>query len=451
MIDIKSYLNLEMKIKGLDEDKVYGIPIWRLVKTQFRWDVRKSRPFTVSPKIEPLSIINNYFKSLWSLTKVLLFGSRKKFLFFPHPRLFFVDEKYLDRLSDPLIDFSGITDYLILERNQNGVHKRPRYHNERIIYLDFIDINARLFSILLSGLIHLKYHKQIDSLYSKLNNTLTINSSRYKALFASKITQFILSRWMVAPVLRKLNPEVVFFAPRGTYDYAETYCKKMGAISVELQHGIVLSESDLYTTQCYNREYDPDYFFVFGSSNIGKQYGIPVERVLNIGFPYKNYIRNLPQKQYASNITLVASEPEITDKIVESLIDIVCKYSQYEFHIRLHPQEVFSKKNYERIIHYPQIKVVDNRIESFCAISQYKNVMGEQSSVLFEAMSLNKKVARLNYCGLKSTNTAMLHGGTLINSADDFHKFMISSYETKWDSDDIYSDFQSETLKNLVK
>ncbi|MBD5583666.1 MAG: hypothetical protein HDQ88_01085, partial [Clostridia bacterium] len=435
----------------LDEDKIYGVPLWRLVKTQFRWHVRDSRPFTVSPQINIWDLFKNYFKSFGALTRILLFNHRIKALFFPHPRLFLVDNAYLERLSDPLIDSSGITEYLIFERNQNGTHKRPRYHESKVIYLDFIDINVYILSIFFKPLFQLVYLKKINSLYTKLNETFGIDSKRYKSLFASKITEFILSRLMIAPILKKINPDVVFFSPRGTYDYAVSYCKKNGSITVELQHGIVLTDSDLYTSKSYNKEYDPDYFFVFGNSNVGEQYGMPIERVLNIGFPFKDYIKNIHKKHFAPNITLVISEPEITDKIIAILIDIIKKYPEYEFHIRCHPQEVFSEDHYSKIKKYPQIKVVENKTESFYAISQYENVMGEQSSVLFEAMSLNKKVARINYGGLKATNTEKLYGGHVISSADDYHEFMVSPYNNELDSKDVYSDFQEDTFKKVLE
>ena len=81
-------------------------------------------------------------------------------------------------------------------------------------------------------------------------------------------------------------------------------------------------------------------------------------------------------------------------------------------------------------------------MESFRAISQYQVVVGDISSVLFEAMSLHKKIARLNYGGLKAIETEQLHGGTIINCADDYHRFMTEPYSDYNDSKDIYSDYQ---------
>lgn len=451
MMDLEEYLRIELSIPNLDEEVVHGVPIWRLARTQFRWMVRDSRPFTVSPNIKLSEFVVNYIKSFWSFIKIFFFGKHISAVFFPHPRLFYVDDIYLERLSDPLIDSWGIDDYVIMERHQNGIHKRPRYHQSNLIYLDYIDSTVRMLSVVFKPFFKRTYGKEVNSLYSKLDSVLHLEDDKYKALFVNVITNYVLSRCLVAPIMRKLKPNLVFFSPRGTFDYATTYCKQHGSTIIELQHGIVIGKTVLYTSNSYNRDYDPDYFFVFGPSNIGTQYGMPINRVKNIGYPYKDYLKERNTVSYQENVGLVASEPGITGQIIEVLIDIVSKYPQYEFHIRCHPQERFSEKHYNMISNYPQIKVVDNHLESFCAISQYKVVVGEISSVLFEAMSLHKKVARLNYGGLKATETELLHGGTVINCAEDYHRFMTEAYSDENDSKDVYSDYQPDTIKSIIK
>lgn len=452
MRDLKEYLQIELTIPDLDEGKVLGVPIWRLVRTQFRWKVRDARPFTVSPNIKLGELVFNSWKSFWGLTRLAFFGKKTSILFFPHPRLFYVDGKYLERVSDPLIDAGRLNNYLIFERNQNGIHKRPRYHDTNVIYLDFIDVAVRMLSSFVRPTIKRRYGNEVNSLYDKLDAALNLKSeSEYKELFVGTITNYLISRRLIAPILKKLKPQVVFFAPKGTFDYATCYCKHNGATTIELQHGIVLRESDLYTSRSYNPDYDPDYFLVFGKANIGTQYGMPLNRVLNMGFPYKNFLDGRNNETFNQNTALVASEMEISDKIINVLIDIVKKYPQYSFHIRCHPQERLTNAHYEKIANFPQIRVVDNHMESFCALSQYCVVVGEMSSVLFEAMSLHKRVARLNYGGLNAVETELLHGGTIIYSADDYHRFMSYPYSDTNDSKEVYSDYNSSIFQTIMK
>ena len=52
MTDFEEYLLLEQKVKGVGDPTIDGVPIWKLVRTQFRWKYRNTRPFTVSPNIQ---------------------------------------------------------------------------------------------------------------------------------------------------------------------------------------------------------------------------------------------------------------------------------------------------------------------------------------------------------------------------------------------------------------
>lgn len=447
MTDFEDYLLLEQQVNDIGKPTIYGVPLWKLVRTQFRWKYRDTRPFTVNPNIQFWEIVRNFLVSLIGITKLLICRKKYDNVFFPHPRLFFVNGKYMERFSDSLIESAGIQNSsIIFERHQNGIHKRPRFHSNIVVYLDLIDILTMIFSPLVKKRIIKKHKDSVFELYRKLDDAFHLNDTSYIDLFNSIVTQFVISKWLIKPVLSSVSPKRVFFAPRGTYNYAISLCKEKRITTIEMEHGIVLDKSDLYTGE-YDIRIDPDYFLVFGADNIGNQYGIPLNRVVNVGFPFKDYIQNVNHITFEDNVSIVISEPEITDKIIAVLIDIVKLYPQYVFHIRCHPQERLSKEQLDRIKEYDTIIVVDNTIESFSAINHYKTVIGEISSVLFEAMSLHKKVGRLNFGGLVSRETEQLHGGIIINSPQEFDLFMKSLYSDESDSKDLYSDFQPDVLK----
>lgn len=447
MTDFEEYLLLEQKVKGVGDPTIDGVPIWKLVRTQFRWKYRNTRPFTVSPNIQIWTVVKNSCASLVGLIRILCGRKKYENVFFPHPRLFFVNGKYMERFSDSLIEspsFQGNT--IILERHQNGIHKQPRYHSELVVYLDMIDNLTKVLKPIVKIWVRKKYKNPVHDLYETLDYTFHLNDKSYIGLFYNIVTQFIVSRWLIKPVIKCISPQRVFFAPRGTYDYAVSLCKKAGITAIELEHGIVLGKTDLYTGS-YDDRIDPDYFFVFGADNVGEQYGIPMDRVVNVGFPFKNHVYGNNHVAFGEEVSLVISEPRITDRVINVLIDIIRIYPMYVFHIRCHPQERLSTDQLDRISEYENIKVVDNTIESFTALVQYQTVIGEISSVLFEAMSLHKKVGRLNFGGLVSKETESLHGGTIINSPQDFDDFMKSPYSGENDSKELYSDFQPEALR----
>ena len=144
---------------------------------------------------------------------------------------------------------------------------------------------------------------------------------------------------------------------------------------------------------------------------------------------------------------MAISEPHISQVFVSTLILIAEAYPQYIIHIRCHPQEKLAKNTLERISIFDNIKIVDNTCESFCTLSQYTSIIGENSSVLYEAMSLHKKVGRLNFNGLKVIESAIIHGGFKINSVEDFNTFMSQPYNDENDSKDVYSDFNIDAIK----
>lgn len=444
------YLEKEYSIEGIDTISVDGFPLWRIVRTTFRRHYLGLITTTVKPQISGINLICNNVRSLVGFLKIIINKPRINNVFFPHPRLFYVNNKYMERLSDPIIDYSGIgNDYIILERHQNGTHHRPRYHADKVVYLDVIDSLCKLLAIFFKRYYYRKFKIEVEALLEKLKHEYQIDENRYRNEFVSLLTDFMLIRHLTTPLLRYLKPKRVFFAPRTTFCHVIDFCKKYGVTAIELQHGITIGETTLYSGP-FNNKADPDYFLVFGKSNIGEQYAMPLDRVRNIGFPFKNFIKDIGLPTYSSNIILVVSEPSISDKLVCALEILGSMYPTCEFHIRCHPQEIMTKNLLNRIHAMQNVKIVSNGVESFCALSQYTHVVGENSSVLYEAMSLGKKVARLNFAGLQVRQSALIHGGTILDSPKDFYKFLNEDYFSERDTKDLYSDFQIETFNSIL-
>lgn len=447
---IQDYLEQENKLPQLDNVEVNGVPVWRIVRTKFRWEMISGRPFTVGKNFQLGVQLRNNHRSFVGLTRLML--SRKKIstIFFPHPRLYLVDGQYVERMSDPLIDYSAIReDYLILERHQNGLHREPRIHSDHVVFMDFIDNVSRTINPFTKILYKRKYGKAAKHLITILETEYQFDHAKMRGVFIDTLSFFFAQKAMISPVLRHLAPKQVFVAPRQTYQYVIANCKQLGIRTIELQHGVTVGETELYSGSYYGR-IDPDYFCVFGKANVGPQFGIPIEKVVNTGFPYKNYVQSLGLQKFGPQVILVISEPEISTKVVDLLTSFVDYHPDFIFHIRCHPQEKFSAELVERIKGYKQIMVVDNTLESFCALSQYECVIGENSTVMYEAMSMGKKVGRLNYGGFCVKETDLIHGGTKINSHDELIKFVEYPYSDEQDSKDVYSDFDEHALNSIL-
>ena len=85
------------------------------------------------------------------------------------------------------------------------------------------------------------------------------------------------------------------------------------------------------------------------------------------------------------------------------------------------------------------------------AILPYNFVIGENSSVLYESLSLGKKVGRINCNGLNAIayDAANSDGFYYINDIEDFSHFMDATVINTGKLQ-IYSDFNSNLFNSLI-
>lgn len=448
-MDLHQYLEIENRIKSLDNICILkNVPLWRILRRDFRVHYLKSIPKTIKKNISIKNIAINCCKSFISYIRIVISQSKVDNLIFPHPRLFLVNGEYIERLSDPLIDYTDIQkSFLIIERNQNGIHKTPRKHIENVVYSDFIDGLAIIFKYLFYPIYKIKYNKKIEELYSTLSSSFYINKKSFMKQACMNLSLYLLSYHLYSSILSILSPKRVFVAPRETYNFIVTICKKKGIKTYELQHGITYGESELYSGS-YSPAIDTDYFLAFGQSSITKNFGMPLNRLINIGFAYKQYVQDLAGVIPSKNKVLLISEPHISLMIIDIALLFSKECPNYKFDIRCHPQECITDKDKKRLKD-TNVSIVDNTIESFLAISEYGFVIGENSSSVFEAAALDKKVGRLNFNGFHSIMYGDYDVGTLINSVSDFIIFLSSPKKNNHNINNIYSDFKSEIVNSL--
>ena len=448
-LSLNEYLNKEERLMSLDNFKIFGnIPIWRIVRTRIRGEILNQVNKTVGVKIS-FGLLYNVVLSFIELLMILLRRKHYDNLIFPHPRLFKIDEIYVERLTDPIIDYSDIgKSYIIFERWQNGVHKKPRIHSENCIYWDFVPFISLSISKIFRNHIVKKYRGQINGLISELSKEFEIND-KIKSIIDFELSCFIVSYVITAPILKACSSKRIFVAPRVTFDYIIALAKKYGIASYELQHGITLGPTSLYSGK-YNNSIDPDYFLTFGIGNVSEYFGIPIDRIINIGYAFGNYIKgHMKDSDIKNNRILIISEPRITDSLLKVMLLLVERYPTWDFDFRCHPQEALNNKQKAIIESCSNLHEVSNDEESFSTISKYPVIIGENSSVLFEALFLGKKVGRLNFNGLKVNTDSFIQGGFIINTIDEFELFINTLRINKQSSQTLYSEFQPEVVNQL--
>jgi len=455
--DILKRLIIEEYETEINDYKVIGIPIWRILRFKFRTQYLKS-VCGFEYQTKPLSInINKVLKnSLSSLIGFLKILFSKKYrvdnLFFAFPRLQKWEDMYFDKFTDPVISRSALADnFLIFQRPLGFNQFNPRLNARRTIHTDFIEVFSRIMGILIIPLVFLFFYYKIINIKKTATKIYLLPKIKLKSI-AFAISIFVVNYTIYKILFLIIKPKQVFLVDREIFFPVIKVCKKLGIKTYELQHGITVGETPLYSGH-YDPSIDPDFFLVFGDVWIGKQFGIPIEKIINIGWAYKSMRTKLKPINISKyeNAVLVISSPHITDKILSITIDLAKDYPNQFFHIRLHPQEALNNVQEKFIYNLPNIKLVDNLIDSSIALMSYTYIIGENSSVLYEALSLGKLVGILCYGGIISESTIFESRLPFVylKERSDFKIFLQTTSSDSAELEKVYSNFKDNILNEI--
>lgn len=451
--EFQRLLKLELD-NDLNSIKIDGIPLWRVIRFSTRTGYLKRKNIYTNRskkiKINIKQLLCNYWQSRQQLKRFIRSNIHVKNIVFAFPRLTKVDENlYLDRFTDPVIQKTDIkNNYIIFQRNLSGERLTPRIDEEKVIYIEYIDYSIKLYSILLLPKAIFKYRNQIELLFNSAKNIFELSKKDKINMYIS-INAFFIAQNYYRKIFRKLKPSNVFTVNRSVFAPVIASCNKMDIKTFEFQHGVTLNDTVLYSG-VYNKIIDPNFFLAFGENSEAKCFYIPESKFVNIGFAFFSFLKEEKLKKTGdiSNILFVSS-PNITDKLLLLLEKVVKNLTMSNFVIRLHPQEELSQEQYNIIGRYNNLTIDDNSIDSFLSLLNCDKVIGDKSTVLFEALSLNKSVAKLNYGGFNNT-FQQDDGFTYINSIEELLGF-IEHKETPQIRDKTYSNFKQNKLNILVK
>jgi hypothetical protein len=385
---------------------------------------------------------------------LLLFRKPVENIVFAFPRLQKKNATYFDKFTDPLIELSELkNNYLIFQRPESGLHYKPRRNSAKEKYTDFIETTSKLASLFLFPFVMMIRFKALMTIYRNGKRVFGL-STKDLFLMAYKITIFTVQYIIYRRLLKSLRPKNVFVVNRALHYPVIVAAHKMNIASYELQHGVTHTWTVLYSGK-YDPVIDPDYFLAFGQKWIGKQYGIPLDKMINIGWAYSDLIHiEMDKIDLYKNRVLVISVPGISPQIVAATILLAKVYEKTTFDLRLHPQEQLSREEENKIQQQTNVILVDNTEESTQTLMRYKYVLGVMSSVLFEALSLQKNVRIINFEPLKGEQYT---GQTSkyfekINSVSDFQVFINDDNpSSEKNGNTYYSQFDVKKFNELVR
>lgn len=451
------FLSLEKELK-IEDIKYDNFALWRLYRFRYRQKYLKKHIEDFSSNTQkremkkwiPL-LIRRYLISFFQCLKLLVSGKQYDNIVFAFPRLQKIgSDLYMDKFTDPVIDNSSIGKSVrVFQMSSRTVYDGERWEKGRVVNNEFITLTSMLISLFLWPLFTIPDYAKVWSLHRKLRNVLDLRCKDF-IRNCYILSSFKIQSRIYRSVFKRLNSKNVFVVDRMIYLPQIYAAHKCGNLVLEFQHGITIGETELYSG-AYDRQIDPDIFLTFGETCKTKYFNIPSEQIVNIGFAYKQITDTLSaQQQRPENSVLIVSSPEISEKIINVARKLATRYKDYNFYIRCHPQEKLTQVQENIIGGYSNLYLDDNTIDSYVVLKSCKHIIGENSSVLFEALNLGKNVGRLNFDGFAplkfySQNDNFYY----LNSEEDFIEFIMRKLPERGSS--IYDDFNPQYLEDLCK
>lgn len=450
---LNKVLSLEEEL-NLYDFEINSIKLWILYRTPYRY--RYVSRVTGVPSItnregsrsKTINKLFKLYKSVVFLIKVLLKHKKNDNIVFPFARLQYSQEEIFDKFTDPVIDASNIKDSVcIINKFTKQVYDNKRRHFNAVFPVDFLYlltyILLPIYSIyhILSGncfLLLTLYRRARSLFFLSYKDLLLMNYIYMKFRIMSLFYTFL---------FRRMGARRVFGVARRDFFDAIYSAHKLGIPVFEFQHGVTHGNTEYYSGRRCDL-LDPDFFLAFGELWNGSQFGIDPSRIINIGWAYKEEIR-LSQNEVIPFSVLFISSPEITHKILKTAEEFACTFPQYRCFIRCHPFEKYSKEQMHIVESTPNLFMDDNSIDSLMALCKYQFIVGENSSVVYEALSLGKIVGRLCYNGIESVhdNIGIDDGFVYIYGIEDFSKMLSANRKT--DGNLAYSSFKREVVNKL--
>lgn len=442
---------------GCFDVKIDGISLYQFIKRGVRTWIMHCRGYEIGYKLPTASKWKrrkNIFRSLLQLIIVLI--SRKKYdnFIYSFSRTEKVNGKYVEKFTDPLIDYSNIgKSYIIFEPDFCGEHRRPRLHSGKIVYADSIAWLAKLIAqyklrkrddLFLSKWEELK--QTIESSFPETDLSKT-NYKRYvvEGYYVTKIYQLIFKYLGIKNFISPTRPAHLFLIPAA---------KKENVKVFELQHGLCYDLTNRTYGGYMDPMFTPDYFLSFGEIQNAIFYGIDEKNVVNIGWAFKKYLDKIAKKRDSGRDVLVISDGVLQDfqkKLLDAILLLAKLNRDVKFSYRPHPEEILSHQQIEQIKTNPNISINDKSENLFVTLASFTYVIGTNSSGMYDALDMKKKVGKLAMCGLTPFYSQLEDKNYFyeISNNESFVSFMNSPINEK-PLREHYSMFNSKLLNDLI-
>lgn len=457
-------------ICGCYETRIKNIVVFNYIKRYLRYSElnrlqktssnskrqSKRKQFTTNQVTNSFKLFFVYASSaIVSLCHILkLLFNRKQIdnLVFAFCRVDKLNGTFMDKFTDPLIDYSKLGEsYIIFDKGKQGKHNHPRKHSDRVYYTDGIQITAKIISIIGTSIFFKLYEENFNNLY------LSITKAYPKTPFTKKtiiriVFFYYLQTLIYYKVLKFLGIRKLFAPSRADFLPIIPSAKLLGIKVYELQHGISYGETITYSG-FRDPMFTPDYFLAFGKLSPSNVYGINEDRIIEIGFAFYELFRNdhIVQKHHDANDILVVSDPHITSLLLSTCLYFAQQFTTVNFYFRPHPMETLRPEQMQIIDKTDNIFLDDNSQNILQTIMSFDSIIGESSTALYEALAMRKKVGLLFMPGLSPRYLEDSDKKCFWEICDfnSFRKFLEGKIEDKAIKS-IYSNFNKTKFNQLL-
>ena len=436
---------------NFNKETILGLPLWRIVRYKSRLYYVNKKTGYVAPPPKSTMVGKPHAKLLSGFWHYL--NDKNLSIVFPFNRLVNINGVLIDKFTDPGIIESKINEcsYVIVDPpTYSGNY--PRINRKNTLSEENRTPLQQILKYFFKFYTPIKYGRIIKQLFSKVQISFELPDG-FISYYYSQVSEFLSKYYFYLFWFKLLKPHRVFIVFREGYFPQIAVCKRMGIPVAEFQHGITLDDTVSFAGK-YDRRIDPDYFLVFGEYWKGPQFGMPLDRIVNIGWAYSKYLQKTiaPNADKHERRVLVISSPEISGAILDALKVLSETPGDYSLDIRLHPCESYNDDQKIKLQSILKARVVDNKTDSALVLPTYKYVVGENSSVIYEALSVGCKVGMLNLCGLKPAIDlpGIKENFFVINDANDFEQFLSEEKSSSASKAEFYSDFDSETFMKFI-
>ena len=402
------------------------------------------------PKVGLWEYRKTVFKSLLQIFSLVL--CRKKFDSFIYSfyRTDKVNGVFMDKFTDPLIDESNVgKSYIIFEEGRAGRHLCPRLHNNKVIYSDAVNWFAQKLWKYKKNKFAKRNKQKIEELYNELVKTFPEVNYNKDAILRILVKISIYQK--IYGIIFKSIHAKFFIAPsRADFLHLIPIAKQANMKVMELQHGVTYGETLTYSGY-FHPLFSPDYFLSFGKIHSAKCYGTSNDKVIEIGWAFEKFIMKLEIEKDNKQKVLVVSSPAHSEKIVAATCFLASQNPNILFFFRPHPNEQLDDNRLMLLNDFSNVKIDNNHDNIIVTLMRYDNVIGENSTALYEALSMGKKVGKLNMEGLQPkylVENDICYFYEIKNN-DDFIQFINAPQDGK-PFKKIYTFFKPEVVNQLL-